>query len=224
MIKKFEEFVNESIFDGYDGWKTTSTHEVRTPLPRKEVFKLREQFKDISDYVTAIINKDEKEIKKFLEKGRGMVVCSMPGAGLTNSINNAILKSNGTEDDVLTITDEFNITELTLYKYLYEYNNKLIVIESFERFLDNPHCRSMLKYAISHSEIERKIFSPKPFVKDDFPTRFTFNGYIILTSRMRLEELREKYPLDAFISRCRVFNIFPDKEFKNTYIDRKINY
>ena len=224
MIKKFEEFVNESIFDGYDGWKTTSTHEVRTPLPRKEVFKLREQFKDISNCVTAIINKDEKEIKELLWKKRGMIVCSMAGARLTHSIEDAILKSNGTEEDVLTIPDDTKITESILYEFLYKYNNKLIVIEDFEKILNNPRCYSMLKYAMSERETEREIYSPNPSIEDDIPTQFTFNGYIMLTSRTRLEELIKKYSLNSIIHRCEVFNIFPDEEFKNTYIDRKRNY
>lgn len=223
MIKKFDEFINESLYDENDGWTTTSTQEIQRQLPRKEVLKLREQFKNISDCVTAIMNKDEKEIEKNLMGNRGMIVCSMPGAGLTHSIEDAVLKSNGTKNDLLTIPEDTKITESILYKYLYEYNNKLIVIEDFERILSDNRCRSMLKNALSNGKINAPL---KIKIEDELPTQFTFNGYILLTSHKRIKVLLNIYDtlLDSIQYRCKLFNIFPDEEFKNTYIDRKRNY
>lgn len=219
-IKKFDEFINESVYDENDGFTSSVSEETpitKTPLPEEEVKKLREKFNVISDCVTAIINKDEKEIKEILGENRAMIVCSMPGAGLTHSIEDSVLKANGTEEDLFTIHDGIKINESILYSCLQKYNNKLIVIEDFERILDDYHCRIMLKHAMSDGIINSHIPGKE---------EFTFNGYIILASRMRIEELMKKYNrlLKSFTDMCSVFNIFPDEEFKNTYIEREKNY
>lgn len=223
-IKKFNEFINESVYDENDGFTSSVSEETpitKTPLPKKEVEGLRGQLIQISNCVKTIINGDEKEIEKILRGNRAMMVCSMPGIGLTHSIEDGVSKSNGTEDDVFTIPDDFKINELLLYKSLYKYNNKLIVIEDFERILDNYHCCKMLRRAMSDDRI---ITFPRPVVeKDDIPAQFTFNGYIMLTSRMRIEELMEKYKeqLRTIRAKYELFNIFPDEKFKNTYVERE---
>lgn len=224
-IKKFDEFINESVYDENDGFTSSvsqhrETPTTKTPLPDEEVKKLREKLNDISDCVTAIIKKDEKEIKENIGVQRGMMVCCKAGAGLTYSIENAVSKANGTSNDLFTIPADIKISESLLYRYLQKYNNKLIVIEDFERILNDYDCCLMLKKALSKTERERIISTSK------FAPKFTFNGYIMFTSHKKIEEIMKKYgeQLDGLIARCYLFDIFPDEKFSNTYIDRKRNY
>lgn len=204
-IKKFDEFINESFYDENDGFTSSVTRE---PAEVQEMKELRENLNYISNCVTAIIKKDEKEIKKNMGRYRGIMVCCKAGVGLTHSIEKGVLKANGTKEDLVTIHDGIEITPKILYKYLYEYNDKLIIIEDFERiFNDNP-CLMMLYDAIDFSINGRRL---NYHVASD--EEFTFNGYIILTSHMRIEELKKKYgrKLEPFVRRCEVFNIFPSE-------------
>lgn len=165
----------------------------------------------ISNCVETIINGDEKEIEEILNGNRAMMVFSMRDIGLKHSIENGVLKANGTKDDFFTIHETIGIKESTLYKYLYKYNNKLIVIEDFQKILDKPVCCEMLRNAVSDDEIDRRIISPFRVVTDEFPAEFTFNGYIMLTSRMKFEDFNERYgnKLKAIRGSYKFFHIFP---------------
>lgn len=207
-IKKFDEFINESFYDENDGF-TSSVAVEPTQLP--EVKELREKLNSISNCVTAIINKDEKKIEEIIGRKRGMMVCCKAGVGLTHSIEKGVLKANGTKEDLFTIHDGIEITPSILYNYLYKYNNKIIVIEDFERIFNNQHCLRMLKDAMEFDTNRRMLNRGTLKYPVDSSEKFTFNGYIILTSRMRSKELTKKYSeeIEPLVRRCEFFHIFP---------------
>jgi len=133
-----------------------------------------------------------------------LIVTGEGGLGKTFTVNQAVNKIIGNEEDVrreVEIIKGYS-TARGLFNNLYDHNNKLIIFDDCDSVLDNKVSVDLLKGALDSYEKRILTWSAQMKPNSEYPQKFEFTGRIIFISNKNRDKIDQ-----SILSRCMVIDV-----------------
>lgn len=150
--------------------------------PRSD-FSVTERFDFIRKFVSLVA---EKKIYSFVLTGSG-------GVGKSTAVIET-LKSLGYREDTPNVpSGDFIVirgfsTPRALYDTLFEYKNKIIVLDDADQVFKDPLGANLIKAALDDKQTRIINWNTSREADDGIPNRFVFNGRMIFISNLSIEQ------------------------------------
>lgn len=195
-FKKAEQIVGLALFAGNEKVKqgTGEANEGKQQVVIRTK-SVTERFEILSSFLSMLVNKNNKAVRSLIVHGTG-------GTGKTFTLLKIVKEMGYLQDRDYFVLGGGKVTATTFYKFLYENQDELVIIDDLDSPLQDETMTNFIKGALDSTPPNTVTYDSPAIEAMGLPTSFEFTGKMIFLTNLPLSVIAQ-----PVLSRAKPVNV-----------------